>query len=100
MAKLTSKDIKHVAKLAKLSLSSKEISLYRMQLTKVIEYINELDEVDTNDIKPTSQTTGLDNVTRDDVIKESLSKDDALSGSDSTYKDYFKVGLTLLKKEI
>ena len=69
MPKLTKKDVLHVAKLAKLSLTSFETSKFQKQLAKVIDYISELNEVDTAGVEPTSQTTGLENVFRQDVVK-------------------------------
>lgn len=69
MAKLTRKDVLHVAKLAKLKLTDKEVEKYLQQLAKVVDYISQLSEVDTTGVEPTSQTTGLENVFRPDVVK-------------------------------
>jgi len=93
MAKLTKADVLHVAKLAKLSLTDAEIVKYSVQLSAVVDYFSQLSEVDTTNIEPTSQTTGLENVFRDDKVSDnqSLSQDQALSGSDKTYNGYFKV---------
>ncbi|MFC1625633.1 Asp-tRNA(Asn)/Glu-tRNA(Gln) amidotransferase subunit GatC [Patescibacteria group bacterium] len=68
MAKLNIKDVEHVAKLAKLSISSKEVSLYQTQLSSVIDYVKNLSEVDTSNTTPTSQTTGLTDVCRNDEV--------------------------------
>jgi aspartyl-tRNA(Asn)/glutamyl-tRNA(Gln) amidotransferase subunit C len=93
MTKLTKDDVLHVAKLAKLNLTDSEIAKFTPQLGEVVNYISELSEVDTEGIEPTSQTTGLENQTREDVVKieSSLSQDEALSGSDKTHNGYFKV---------
>jgi len=64
MAKLTTDDVKHVAKLANLPLTDEEIKKFQEQLSSVVSYIDELQEVDTKDVEPTSQTTGLENVFR------------------------------------
>lgn len=69
MAKLTTDEVKHVAKLSKLNLTSEEIKIYTPQLEKIIEYVGSLQEVNTDGIEPTSQTTGLTNVERKDEIK-------------------------------
>lgn len=93
MSGLKRTDIEHVAKLAKLTLTPKEIEKFSNQLSKVIDYISQLKEVDTQNIEPTSQTTGLSNVKRVDEVrsKDSLSQDKALSGTDKTHNGYFVV---------
>ena len=92
MAQLKKEEVLHVAKLAKLDLSEAEIEKFTPQHSKIIDYIGELSEVDTNGVEPTSQTTGLENVFRDDEVHESsLDQTSALSGTDNTYNGFFKV---------
>jgi len=93
MAKLTKADVLHVAKLAKLSLADEEIAKFTSQLSVVVDYFSELSKVDTTNVEPTSQTTGLMNVYREDVVtnNQSLNQDQALSGTDKTYNGFFKV---------
>ena len=67
--KLTKRDIQHIADLARLELSEEELELYGGQLSAVLEYINQLKEVDTTDVEPTAQVTGLENVWREDKIE-------------------------------
>lgn len=100
MVKLTKKDVEHVAKLAKLSLTSPEIDKFQKQLSKVIEYISELNEVETSNVLPTSQTTGLENVYRTDEIKsvEILTPEQALSGTEKTHNRYFVVDAVVTKE--
>ncbi len=70
MAKLSKKDVEHIAKLSKLKLSEQEKEKFAGQLSNIIEYVEQLDEVDTKGVEPTSQATGLTNVYREDEIKE------------------------------
>lgn len=84
-------DIKHVAKLANLSLTSEEEEKFGKQLEETVEYIEGLDEVKTDGVEPTSQVTGLENVTREDEIKPSLTQEQALSNASSTHNGFFKV---------
>lgn len=90
----------HVAKLAKLELTEKEIEKFQEQLSKVVDQISELSEVDTSNVEPTSQTTGLENVERVDEADSTkcLSQDQAISGTDNTYNGYFKVGAILTER--
>jgi len=62
-------------------------------LSKVLGYIKELDEVDTRKLEPTSQTSGLINVSREDEIKseDRLNEKEALSGTEKTKNSYFQV---------
>jgi aspartyl-tRNA(Asn)/glutamyl-tRNA(Gln) amidotransferase subunit C len=63
-------------------------------------YVEELNEVDTSDVKPTSQTTGLKNMVRKDDIKidECLTQEEALSGAKMTKSDYFVVPAIFKKR--
>jgi len=102
MAKLTKTEIAHVARLAKLKITSAETDKFQKQLSKVLDYFNELDEVDTSDQEPTSQTTGLKNVFRTDEIRTSgcLSQEETLSGTDRTKNGYFVVDAVLENKDL
>ena len=93
MAKLTTKEVLKVAKLAKLELSKTEEEIYVPQISKIIDYISELSEVDTKNIDPVSQTTGLTNITRSDEIDVTrcISQDEALSGIENTHNGYVVV---------
>lgn len=92
MAKLSKADVIHVADLAKLDISDSEISMFLPQLSEIVDHLNELQKVDTGGIEPTTQTTGLINVLREDVIKpSSINQDEALSGTDDSYNGFFKV---------
>lgn len=97
MVKLTKEDVLHVAKLAKLDLVEAEIEKFTPQLSNVINHFSELSEVDTEDTVPTSQTTGLENVYREDkvTVEGSLSAEEAISGSDKIHNGYFKVKAVL-----
>lgn len=71
MAKLTKSDVLHIAKLAKLNLNDVEVEKFLPQLSKVVDFVGQLSEVDTSGVEPTSQTTGLENVTREDIVDTS-----------------------------
>ena len=99
MARLTKSDVLHVAELAKLDLTDKEIDKFLPQLSSIVDFISQLNEVDTNGVEPTSQTTGLTDVLRDDDIKpSSINQDEALSGTDNVYNGLFKVPALLSER--
>lgn len=84
-------NVSNIGKLANLPLSEEEIKKFEKQLIETLQYIEELKEVDTQNITPTSQVTGLENVLREDVASESLSQKDALSNAKSINKGFFQV---------
>ncbi len=84
-------DISHVAKLANLPLTDEEKKKFAAQLEETITYVESLEKVDTANIEPTSQVTGLENVIREDIVKPSLSQDEALSNAKQTHNGFFKV---------
>lgn len=99
MGKLSEKDVKKVARLAKLKLSSEEIKKYRRQLAEVIEYVEELNELETEGVEPVAQTTGLKNVYREDKIGSGvgLKQEEALSGTEKVKNGYFEVEAVIKK---
>jgi aspartyl-tRNA(Asn)/glutamyl-tRNA(Gln) amidotransferase subunit C len=71
MATLTKKQVKHIADLSNLTLTEEEIDKFTPQLEKIIEFVKTLQEVDTEGVVPTANTTGLENVLREDEISPS-----------------------------
>ena len=68
MADLTRDDVIHLASLAKLALSDEEIERFQKDLSKILDYVAQLQAVDISGLEPTSQVTGLLNVERVDEI--------------------------------
>lgn len=98
-AKVTTEDVEKVAKLASLTLSDTELKKFPEQFNKTIEVIDQLNEIDTSNIKPTSQVIDLKNVTREDMVDEAriLSQTEALSMAKKTHNGYFVVKQVLNK---
>lgn len=84
-------NVLHIAKLANLTLKEEEISKFEKQLTDILQYIEKLQKIDTKNVEPTSQVTGLENVEREDIAKPSLSQEEVLSNTKSQYNGFFKV---------
>ena len=83
--------VQKVAKLASLPLTEKENDKFAQELSETLDYVQKLDEVDTEGVEPTSQVTGLFNITREDVVGESLTQKQALQNAKSTYQGFIKV---------
>lgn len=71
MEKLSTEEVNHIAKLSKLELTQEEIEKYSSQLSSVLEYVSQLDEVSTENVEPTANITGLENILRQDAVWES-----------------------------
>lgn len=88
-------DVKKVATLANLTLSTEEESKFEKQLSDILMYVEKLNQVDVDGVEPTSQVTGLENVARNDETTPSLTQEQALSGSTNTHNGMFKVKAVL-----
>lgn len=90
----------HVAKLAQLNLTQEEVTTFQTQLSKVLDYVGQLQSVETKNIPETSQVTGLENVTREDKLDPSrdLTTEQALANAPQTEKGYIKVKAVLKAK--
>ena len=82
--------LEHVAKVARLELSEKEIEKFLPQLKEALEFFSQLKEIDTENVKPSFHPVELKNAMREDEPKECLSQDDALSLTEHKKDGYFK----------
>lgn len=78
MTALTADQVRHIAKLARLQLTDAEVDRFAKEMTSILQYVDMLSEVDTKDVTPTSQVTGLSNAFRDDTVAEAIVTGDAL----------------------
>jgi aspartyl-tRNA(Asn)/glutamyl-tRNA(Gln) amidotransferase subunit C len=67
--KLSKDDIKHIATLARLELTDDEIEKYGSELSAILDFVDQLKEVDVTGVEPTAQVTGMENVYRHDEAK-------------------------------
>jgi aspartyl-tRNA(Asn)/glutamyl-tRNA(Gln) amidotransferase subunit C len=89
--KLTRSQVEHVARLASLSLTKNEAIKFQKQLSDILRYVAQLEEIETTKVEPTSQVTGLENVFRKDEPSPSLPPEKALSGAKDKHNNYFKI---------
>lgn len=82
--------LEHVAELARLKLTEEEIKKFLPQLKEALEFFSQLQEVNTDNVKPSFQPVEIKNVMREDREKECLSQDDALSLTEHKKDGYFK----------
>jgi aspartyl-tRNA(Asn)/glutamyl-tRNA(Gln) amidotransferase subunit C len=69
---ITRKEVKHIAKLARLGLTEKEIEKFQKELSKILDYIEKLKEVDISEIEPTGHSIEINNVMREDEINQKI----------------------------
>jgi|TARA_B100001964_G_C13820377_1_gene417029 aspartyl-tRNA(Asn)/glutamyl-tRNA(Gln) amidotransferase subunit C len=68
-SKLSKKEVEKIAQLARLELTDDEIKKYSEQLSGILDYIDQLQEVDIENVEITTQVTGLSNVMREDKVQ-------------------------------
>lgn len=88
---LDKKTVLHVARLARLQLTDEQAATIGQQLTKVLSYVAQLEELDTQDVPPTAHPLPVTDVLRDDTPTPGLTPEDALANAPDQHHDYFRV---------
>ena len=91
MTKITKEEVKKVAHLARLELNENEISNHAEQLENILEYIKQLETIDTEDVPCTTRAIEVTNVLRKDEKKNANCIEDLLELGPSIEDKYFKV---------
>ncbi|XJS10108.1 Asp-tRNA(Asn)/Glu-tRNA(Gln) amidotransferase subunit GatC [Aerococcaceae bacterium WGS1372] len=97
---LTKDQVKHVAKLAKLSFTDDELSDFTNDFGRIIEMVEQLEEVDTEGVKPTYHGNQLVDVMRDDIAIERNKTKELLSNAPESDGRYIKVPAILESGEV
>ena len=84
-------DVKYVAHLARVTLTSEESQRLGAQLRNILGFIEKLNEVDVSQVEPTAHAVPLVNVTRPDEIRPSLPQEDALRNAPAKANGLFMV---------
>ena len=91
MTKISKEEVKKVAHLARLELNENEINNHAEQLEKILEYVKQLEKINTDDVSCTTRAIEVINVFRKDENNISESSDDLLDLAPSKEDKYFKV---------
>jgi len=70
MTQISRDDVVHLAQLSSLALSDEEIQAMQTDIGNILEYVNQLSDLDTTGVEPTYQVTDLDNVWRADIVDD------------------------------
>ena len=89
--KVTKEDLQNVAVLSRLAIPAEQEDKYIDQMDKILTYMDNLAELDTENVKPTTYALPMQNVFRKDEVKESLDREAALANAPLQEDGYFKV---------
>ena len=88
---ISSTDIQRVAHLARLQLSETELESYSVQMKAIVEFVDQLQGVDTSGVEPMVHAIELTNVLADDQVRTGLSREQALANSPDHDEECFRV---------
>jgi len=88
---VTKKDVEKIAELARLKFTEEELENFTPQMNEILSYMDKLNELDTENVKPLSHPVEQINVFREDELKPSISTEDALKNAPSKDDHHFKV---------
>jgi len=88
---LSKEEVIKIAELARIALTEAEVEKFQKDLSKVLEYVDELKKVNVEGLEEVSQVTGLVNVQREDKAEETLVREEILSQAPEVKDGYFKV---------
>jgi aspartyl-tRNA(Asn)/glutamyl-tRNA(Gln) amidotransferase subunit C len=89
--KITGKEVRYVADLARLELAPDEVECFTAQLNGILEYMEQLNELDTKGVEPTAHVLPLRNVLRDDEVAPSLGRERTLANAPEADRGHFVV---------
>ncbi len=89
--KITEKEVKHIATLARLKLTKEETEMFGGQLNDILNYMEKLNELETDNIAPTAHVIPLKNIFREDIKIPSLDKEETLSNAPDRNTDFYRV---------
>lgn len=96
---VTIKDVEYIAGLAKLTFSEEELAELTADMTRILDYMKKLNELNTDDVEPLSNPLDLSNVFREDIPGQSLSTFEALKNTPDSDDKYFKVPKVITQKK-
>jgi aspartyl-tRNA(Asn)/glutamyl-tRNA(Gln) amidotransferase subunit C len=88
---VTKKDVEKIAELARLKFSDEELESFTPQMNEILNYMEKLNELDTENVEPLSHPVEQTNVFREDSLKPSITKEDALKNAPAKDENHFKV---------
>ena len=91
MIKITEDQVKKVAELSRLKLDSNQVKHHAEQIEKILDYVNQLEKIDTTDVPCTTRAIEVINVIRSDANDKFEDRDELLNLAPARENDFFKV---------
>ncbi|GAA0302547.1 aspartyl-tRNA(Asn)/glutamyl-tRNA(Gln) amidotransferase subunit C [Gracilibacillus halotolerans] len=91
MADISKEQVRHVADLARLALTEEEVETLAKQLGDIIDYAELLNELDTDNVEPTTHVLDIKNVLRKDEPKKWITQEEALKNAPDVQDGQFRV---------
>ena len=91
MSKIGLKDVQHIANLARQTFDEQEMESYQYQLSRILDYIEKLNQLDTEGFPPTSHVIPIRNVMKPDEKRDLFQREDIIANAPSTEQGYFEV---------
>ena len=91
MNQINPEDVRKVARLARLDLPENKIDIYAKQLEKILAYVAQLEQIDTKGVLPTTRAVEVVNITRNDIVESTDSREELLNLSPQREGDFFRV---------
>ena len=98
MSKVDDTTVDKIAELARLEFNSEDKESIKKDLSKILTYIDKLNEIDTDGVEPLIHISDEYNVLREDVTEETTSQAEALKNAPDKNSDYIKIPKVLDKK--
>jgi aspartyl-tRNA(Asn)/glutamyl-tRNA(Gln) amidotransferase subunit C len=92
---LTAKEVREVAHLARLELSDSEVDIMTRQLAAIVDYVDQLKQINTDGVEPLAHALDVSNVFRADEPALSLPVDEALANAPQRKGDFYRVPAVL-----
>jgi aspartyl-tRNA(Asn)/glutamyl-tRNA(Gln) amidotransferase subunit C len=89
--KITRTEVEHVSRLARLALSAEELDALTGEMDAILDYVEQLNTLDTEGIVPTAHAVPMENAFRPDVIKPGFTPEQALSNAPDAAENAFRV---------
>ena len=91
MTKISSSDVRKVAQLARLELPDDQIEIYTAQIEEILSYVDQLQEIDTKNVSPTTRAVEVVNSMREDLVDVKCLREDILNQAPHREGDFFRV---------
>lgn len=94
---ISAEEVIRISQLARIDLSEQEIKQFQVELSRILDYIDQLNEIDTTGVPPTAQVTGLENQMRPDEVTDEYDRDTMLASAIEQAEGHIKVQKALTK---